>query len=212
MLNSFFTTNTQAYGMLPTETWIFSRNCCTKCPKAAFPRAIFVRVVLLSILESNIPIVDMLIEVFSICNFDCCAFAVAILKHGHFLYRCSSMLDPKQECERQAGSKKILPPVVTAKFRSMKSFNFKFGRVEIRAKFPKGDWIFPRKSKSLTFLGFNDYSMPFSVFFFFFFFNAVFCHFQNYFWSLRITCTAVLVIRHTWTDRCAWLSFTAMNI
>lgn len=39
----------------------------------------------------------------------------------------------------------ILPPVVTAKFRSNKSFNFKYGKVEIRAKLPKGDWMFPGK-------------------------------------------------------------------
>lgn len=59
-------------------------------------------------------------------------------------FSCTSFVDPKQECERQAGSKRILPPVVSARFRSKKSFSFKHGRVEIRAKMPKGDWIFPR--------------------------------------------------------------------
>lgn len=54
------------------------------------------------------------------------------------------MIDPIQECERQAGLKRVLPPIVTAKFRSKKSFSFKYGRVEIRARLPKGDWLFPR--------------------------------------------------------------------
>lgn len=58
-------------------------------------------------------------------------------------FRCTSFVDPKQECERHAGLKRILPPVVSAKFRSKKTFNFKYGKVEIRAKLPKGDWIFP---------------------------------------------------------------------
>lgn len=69
------------------------------------------------------------------------------IRSGHFLIDsrdCTSFIDPKQECERQAGLKRILPPVVSAKFRSKKTFNFKYGRIEIRAKLPKGDWLFPR--------------------------------------------------------------------
>lgn len=58
---------------------------------------------------------------------------------------CTSIIDPTQECERQAGLKRVLPPIVTTKFRSKKTFSFKYGKVEIRAKVPKGDWLFPRK-------------------------------------------------------------------
>lgn len=61
------------------------------------------------------------------------------------IYRCTPLVDPIQECQRHAGLKRILPPLVTTKIRSKKSFSFKFGRVEIRAKLPKGDWLFPRK-------------------------------------------------------------------
>lgn len=61
------------------------------------------------------------------------------------VYRCTAQVDPIQECQRHAGLKRILPPLVTTKIRSKKSFSFKFGRIEIRAKLPKGDWLFPRK-------------------------------------------------------------------
>lgn len=60
------------------------------------------------------------------------------------LCRCTPLSDPEQECERQAGFQRVLPPVVSAKLRTKKSFSFKYGRIEIRAKLPKGDWIFPR--------------------------------------------------------------------
>lgn len=37
----------------------------------------------------------------------------------------------------------ILPPVVSGKVRSKNSFRFRYGTVEVRAKLPKGDWLFP---------------------------------------------------------------------
>lgn len=48
-----------------------------------------------------------------------------------------------QACRRQAESFRILPPIVSSRLRSKPSFSFKYGKVEIRAKLPKGDWIFP---------------------------------------------------------------------
>lgn len=37
----------------------------------------------------------------------------------------------------------ILPPVISGKVHSATSFSFKYGRVEVIAKVPKGDWIYP---------------------------------------------------------------------
>jgi beta-glucanase (GH16 family) len=37
----------------------------------------------------------------------------------------------------------ILNPIMSARLRSVKSFAFKYGRLEIKAKMPKGDWIWP---------------------------------------------------------------------
>lgn len=53
--------------------------------------------------------------------------------------------DYNQECRRKAEYARILPPVVSARFTTRKSFSFKYGKMEIRAKLPKGDWLYPRK-------------------------------------------------------------------
>ena len=37
----------------------------------------------------------------------------------------------------------IINPIQSARIRTAKSFSFKYGRVEVRAKLPKGDWIWP---------------------------------------------------------------------
>lgn len=47
-------------------------------------------------------------------------------------------------CSRNvAGSGNYLNPIQSARLRSVNSFNFKYGRAEIKAKLPKGDWIWP---------------------------------------------------------------------
>jgi beta-glucanase (GH16 family) len=47
-------------------------------------------------------------------------------------------------CERNAAaSGNFNNPIQSARIRSVNSFSFKYGRVEIRAKLPKGDWIWP---------------------------------------------------------------------
>lgn len=47
-------------------------------------------------------------------------------------------------CQRSAGGGgNVLNPIQSARLRTAQSFSFKYGRVEIRAKLPKGDWIWP---------------------------------------------------------------------
>ena len=47
-------------------------------------------------------------------------------------------------CERNAAaSGNVINPIQSARLRTVNSFNFKYGRVEIKAKLPKGDWIWP---------------------------------------------------------------------
>ncbi|KAL1123446.1 hypothetical protein AAG570_002526, partial [Ranatra chinensis] len=48
------------------------------------------------------------------------------------------------ECVRQAASFNILPPVEAARINTKDSFSFRYGKVEIRAKMPAGDWIIPQ--------------------------------------------------------------------
>eukprot|EP01089_Gocevia_fonbrunei_P018813 TRINITY_DN6466_c0_g1_i1.p1 TRINITY_DN6466_c0_g1~~TRINITY_DN6466_c0_g1_i1.p1 ORF type:complete len:291 (+),score=55.34 TRINITY_DN6466_c0_g1_i1:221-1093(+) len=47
-------------------------------------------------------------------------------------------------CERTSGAGgNILNPIQSARIRTAESFNFKYGTVEVRAKLPKGDWLWP---------------------------------------------------------------------
>lgn len=54
---------------------------------------------------------------------------------------CSSRI--AAECTRQAVSYNIIPPVISARLTTKESFSFQHGKVEIRAKFPEGDWLYP---------------------------------------------------------------------
>lgn len=55
---------------------------------------------------------------------------------------CTGDID-KQGCHRQAAGLYILPPVISGRINTKGKFKFLFGRVEIRAKLPRGDWIYP---------------------------------------------------------------------
>jgi hypothetical protein len=45
-------------------------------------------------------------------------------------------------CERVGGAN-MINPIQSAKITTIESFNFKYGRVEVRAKLPLGDWLWP---------------------------------------------------------------------
>jgi len=67
-------------------------------------------------------------------NLDAWGLEPASLCTGNFNYGCS----------RTAGDGgNILNPVQSARIRTAESFNFKYGKVEIRAKMPRGDWLWP---------------------------------------------------------------------
>lgn len=51
----------------------------------------------------------------------------------------------EQNCKRQAGGDIIINPIRSARLNTKNSFTFKYGRVEVIAKFPKGDWLWPGK-------------------------------------------------------------------
>ncbi|XP_014229036.1 beta-1,3-glucan-binding protein-like [Trichogramma pretiosum] len=48
-----------------------------------------------------------------------------------------------RECSQQASSYHVLPPVISAKITTKDQFEFRYGVVEVRAKFPEGDWLYP---------------------------------------------------------------------
>nr|CAJ19023.1 Gram-negative bacteria binding protein 2 isoform B [Drosophila melanogaster]CAJ19027.1 Gram-negative bacteria binding protein 2 isoform B [Drosophila melanogaster] len=58
--------------------------------------------------------------------------------------RCTAVESPEQECNIAHGIfYSIKPPVFSAQIHTRNSFSFKFGKIVVRAKLPKGDWLFP---------------------------------------------------------------------
>ncbi|TDG38731.1 hypothetical protein AWZ03_014847 [Drosophila navojoa] len=58
--------------------------------------------------------------------------------------RCTAVDNRQLECSISKGSFfKIKPPVYSAQLHTRKSFSFKYGKIVVRAKLPKGDWLFP---------------------------------------------------------------------
>ncbi|XP_033336163.2 beta-1,3-glucan recognition protein 1 [Megalopta genalis] len=47
------------------------------------------------------------------------------------------------DCSRVANAWNILPPVISGRLNTKPSFNFMYGKVQVRAKLPSGDWIYP---------------------------------------------------------------------
>lgn len=46
-------------------------------------------------------------------------------------------------CERSGSDTHLLNPVRSARLRTVDSFAFKYGKVEVSAKMPSGDWLWP---------------------------------------------------------------------
>lgn len=62
--------------------------------------------------------------------------------HSNFPpYRCSN--PSFFGCERTGSIPMIINPIRSAKIRTLDSFSFKYGKVEISAKMPTGDWLIP---------------------------------------------------------------------
>ncbi|KAF5294927.1 hypothetical protein FQR65_LT10639 [Abscondita terminalis] len=50
------------------------------------------------------------------------------------------------DCVQRPKAWQILPPVISAQITTKNSFWFVYGVIEVRAKFPKGDWLYPEIS------------------------------------------------------------------
>ncbi|XP_015114895.1 beta-1,3-glucan-binding protein 1 [Diachasma alloeum] len=65
------------------------------------------------------------------------------IQHGTLtLPKCTGKLNT-QDCTRTARGSYILPPVASGAVNTKNSFAFMYGRIDVRAKLPKGDWIYP---------------------------------------------------------------------
>ncbi|XP_031843281.1 beta-1,3-glucan recognition protein 1 [Nomia melanderi] len=58
------------------------------------------------------------------------------------LTKCTGQANTN-ECSRTARAWDILPPVISGRLNTKPSFSFLYGKIEIRAKLPRGDWIYP---------------------------------------------------------------------
>lgn len=56
---------------------------------------------------------------------------------------CTETYENRGFCELQATPDNILNPIRSARLRTKWAFSFKYGRVEISAKMPTGDWLWP---------------------------------------------------------------------
>jgi beta-glucanase (GH16 family) len=56
-------------------------------------------------------------------------------------YRCTNAAN--LGCKRTGNHEHILNPIKSAKVGTLNSFAFKYGKVEIAAKLPSGDWLLP---------------------------------------------------------------------
>ncbi|XP_039958587.1 gram-negative bacteria-binding protein 3-like [Bactrocera neohumeralis] len=59
--------------------------------------------------------------------------------------RCTGRAN-SEECVRDGSATSYLsiPPFIAAQFSTKEHFSFKYGRVEIRAKLPRANWVFPQ--------------------------------------------------------------------
>ena len=74
--------------------------------------------------------------------------------------RCTPVFNKKKECELMPQPPFIyVPPINSSQILTANKFEFKYGKIEIKAKLPKGDWILPCKFNKI-FFNFN-YSMIF---------------------------------------------------
>lgn len=46
-------------------------------------------------------------------------------------------------CERSAAGGNMINPIMSSRLRTVNSFSLTYGKVEVRAQLPKGDWIWP---------------------------------------------------------------------
>jgi beta-glucanase (GH16 family) len=71
-------------------------------------------------------------------------FGEDFLSNGRVIIPPSECTQPEWfGCDRRGSDQDILNPIRSARMDTWDSFHFKFGTVEIRAKIPSGDWIWP---------------------------------------------------------------------
>ncbi|XP_076659272.1 beta-1,3-glucan-binding protein 2-like isoform X1 [Halictus rubicundus] len=58
------------------------------------------------------------------------------------LNKCTEQVGTR-DCTRTANAWDVLPPVISGRLNTKPFFNFMYGKIQVRAKLPRGDWIYP---------------------------------------------------------------------
>lgn len=58
------------------------------------------------------------------------------------VFRCTGEVSTK-ECQRHGAGFYVLPPIISGRIDTKDKFEFLYGRVEVRARLPHGDWVYP---------------------------------------------------------------------
>lgn len=71
-------------------------------------------------------------------------FGEAFMTSGRvFIHQNECTESYNNGCDRQGTRDNIINPIRSARVDTMNSFGFKYGNLEIRAKIPVGDWLWP---------------------------------------------------------------------
>lgn len=62
----------------------------------------------------------------------------------HYLFFCTRCTNPSfWGCERTGTPTNVINPIRSARVRTVNSFAFRYGRIEVQARIPSGDWLWP---------------------------------------------------------------------
>lgn len=60
---------------------------------------------------------------------------------GSLVDQCTGNFD--YGCSRTSDGNHYINPVMSGKLTTVNTFSFRYGRLEVKAKLPKGDWLWP---------------------------------------------------------------------
>lgn len=67
---------------------------------------------------------------------------IYFLNDFFIIFRCTGEIGTR-DCSLTANGPSIIPPIISAKVNTKEKFSFKYGKVEVVAKLPVGNWIYP---------------------------------------------------------------------
>ncbi|XP_076282950.1 beta-1,3-glucan-binding protein 2-like [Lasioglossum baleicum] len=69
-------------------------------------------------------------------------YGLAFVQGTLQLNKCTAEVGTR-DCIRTGNAWDVLPPVISGRLNTKPSFNFMYGKIQVRAKLPRGDWLYP---------------------------------------------------------------------